>query len=337
MKLKNLTARAFGLSIVSAHSHHKVDLNLETSDKVATKSFITGSGPHTYKTVPNWGRGENGFNRSTHGGIAVAKDGRVFISTLHRDGIVVYSKEGNFLKAFGVKSRATHSLFHKVEGTQEVLYTAFNTVGKIVKYDLEGNELLTINSKPEVYNLKGVTAVTSTRNGDIYAVTGYGDQKLIKFDSKGNFIAQVGSKGRRDNQFWTCHGITVDTRYRDERLLICDRRNNRLLHYSTDLKLMGIHATGLRRPCAAHIRGNEAVVAELQGRVTILNKEGSPIAFLGENLTNKAVARYPVPLSEMYNGVFVSPHGVSFTNEGDIIVQDWNQTGRITKLEHIKF
>ena len=32
-------------------------------------------------------------------------------------------------------------------------------------------------------------------------------------------------------------------------------------------------------------------------------------------------------------GLFTSPHGLSWDNEGNLIVQDWNVTGRVTKLK----
>ena len=31
-------------------------------------------------------------------------------------------------------------------------------------------------------------------------------------------------------------------------------------------------------------------------------------------------------------GTFTAPHGLGFTENGDLYVQDWNQTGRVTKL-----
>jgi hypothetical protein len=45
----------------------------------------------------------------------------------------------------------------------------------------------------------------------------------------------------------------------------------------------------LRMPAAVHIRGDYALVPELQGRVTVLNKDGSIAAQLGDNPMRSSV------------------------------------------------
>jgi hypothetical protein len=35
-------------------------------------------------------------------------------------------------------------------------------------------------------------------------------------------------------------------------------------------------------------------------------------------------------------GIFTAPHGLSFDKEGNLYVEDWNQTGRVTKLAKLK-
>jgi hypothetical protein len=31
-------------------------------------------------------------------------------------------------------------------------------------------------------------------------------------------------------------------------------------------------------------------------------------------------------------GIFTAPHGIAFAKNGDLYVEDWNVTGRVTKL-----
>ena len=73
-------------------------------------------------------------------------------------------------------------------------------------------------------------------------------------------------------------------------------------------------------------------VAELESRVTIIDKTGTPVSFLGDNPNQAQWANFGVPPQEQKLGIFTAPHGLSFDKAGNLYVQDWNQTGRVTKL-----
>ena len=73
-------------------------------------------------------------------------------------------------------------------------------------------------------------------------------------------------------------------------------------------------------------------VAELEARVTILDKSGTPVAFLGDNPDGKQWANFEVKPEDQHVGIFTAPHGITFATNGDLYVQDWNVTGRVTKL-----
>jgi hypothetical protein len=80
------------------------------------------------------------------------------------------------------------------------------------------------------------------------------------------------------------------------------------------------------------ILGETAAVAELESRVTVLDKTGTPVAFLGDNPNKAEWANFGVSPQEQQLGIFTAPHGLSFDKAGNLYVQDWNKTGRITKL-----
>ena len=139
---------------------------------------------------------------------------------------------------------------------------------------------------------------------------------------------------RSDNQFKTCHGIALDARFGAPRLLICDRENRRLVHTDLEGKWLGVVATGLRRPCAVSIRGDYVAVAELEGRVAIVDKAGQVVAALGDNPDQKQWAQFKLAPEFWRDGIFIAPHGVAFDRAGNLIVQDWNFAGRVTMLRH---
>lgn len=305
--------------------------------KVVTSVQQTGNGQFIFETVPGFAAMPKGANVGpTHGGVAVDRAGHVYVSTEAGHGVVKFSKEGKFVKSFGPQTRALHSLLVVEEGEAEVLIGAALSAEKILKLDLEGQVLLTIPNEDtgEIRGgFKGVTGVTVGPEGNIFVVCGYGSNLIHQFDATGKLLKTAGGKGEGPGQFTTCHGITLDERSGEPLLLICDRENRRLVHMDLDLNFKGVHSRHLRRPCAVSIRGDYAAVAELEGRVTILGKNGQPLAFLGDQPNKKLWAKKPVPEAKLYDGLFTSPHGLSWDNEGNLIVQEWNVAGRVTKLK----
>jgi hypothetical protein len=94
-------------------------------------------------------------------------------------------------------------------------------------------------------------------------------------------------------------------------------------------------ATGLRRPCAVAFHGDAIAVAELEGRVTIIDAEGKEVAHLGDNPDEGERANFGVPPSSWKDGIFTAPHGLAFDAKGNLYVQDWNRSGRLSKLRRV--
>jgi hypothetical protein len=66
----------------------------------------------------------------------------------------------------------------------------------------------------------------------------------------------------------------------------------RLCHFDFDGKFVGHVTQHLRRPCQVSFHGDYAIVSELQGRVTILDKNNVPVAFIGDNPQQSQWANY---------------------------------------------
>ncbi|MEZ5976340.1 MAG: 6-bladed beta-propeller [Planctomycetota bacterium] len=301
---------------------------------------LTGNGRYRFETVPGWGAlPENANLGPTHGGIAVDGQGRVYVSTDAEHGIVRFSADGHFQKSFGPTTQTIHCLNLAQEGDTEVLWGAALGTEKVHKLSLEGEILLTIPnaSTGEIPGgLKGVTAVVSAPDGSVFIACGYGSNRIHKLDATGKLLKTVGGQGQENGLFRTCHGLALDTRFESPRLLVCDRENRRLVHLDLELGFVEVHAVHLRRPCAVSLRGDLCAVAELEGRVTLLGKHGYPLAFLGDQPDEHLWAQHPVPESQLYDGLFTSPHGLSWDREGNLIVQDWNAIGRVTMLKRLQ-
>ena len=138
------------------------------------------------------------------------------------------------------------------------------------------------------------------------------------------------------NQFNTCHGINVDYRGEEPTLLICDRENGRLQSFTLDGKFIAVTTTGLRRPCAVVFHGDLAAIAELAGRAAVLDKNNKVISILGDNPNKGQRANYRVAPADWTEGFFNAPHGLTFDNDGNLIITEWNANGRFAFLQKIE-
>jgi hypothetical protein len=311
--------------------------------KDLTEAVRTGNGAWTYEAVPHWGELPDGKNIGpTHGGVVVdPKTGNIFVSTDAPHGILVWQPDGKFVGAIAPECQGFHAMAAREENGATVIYGAQLSGPKplrICKIDTTGKILLEISQATagEVQGgWKGLTAVAVAPDGSIFCSMGYGSQLLHKFDAAGKLLKSFGGKGTGDGLTTCSHGMAVDTRFGAPRLLVCDRESRRLVHFDLEGNWIGVHATNLRRPCTISILGDVCAIAELEARVTILDKSGTPVAFLGDNPDKGQWAKFPVPKDQMKLGIFTAPHGLSFDKDGNLYVQDWNQSGRVTKLRKL--
>lgn len=313
------------------------------------KEFLTGNGEWTYRVVPGWGHLPAGtVFGGTHGGIATDNAGRVYISTQSATGVLVFSPEGAFLKTILNHYPEVHSLVHAEENGEEVFYA---TVQKgtpqenwlFLKFRLDDGPDAQIIQKitaPAEAGFKTanewrLTAAVPAPDGSIFIANGYGDSRLFRFDSKGNYLASYSGKGTEEGLMNCSHGLAVDTRYEQPLLLVCDRENRRLCHFDFDGRFVRTVTQHLRRPCQVSFYGEYAVISELEGRVTILDKDNAPVAFLGDNRDKKQWANYTVEPARVAPAIFSAAHGCFIDKTANIYISDWNSTGRITKLERV--
>ena len=297
----------------------------------------TGQNAFTYETVPGFGKIPGGKKLGpTHGGVAVDKNGLIYVSTQGEQCIAVFKPDGSFVKAMAPELKGTHGIQIVTEGDQQFLYCAHLKGKRVVKLDLDGKVVMTIpneNTGEIPGGTKGLTAVAVAPDGSIFVSMGYGSNKIHKFDKTGKLIKSWGKRGKEEKDFNTPHGLGIDTRFGTPRLLVCDRAKRRLVHFDLDGNWIGVHATDLRLPCAVSFHGDYVGVAELQARVAVLDKEGKVVSVIGDNPNKKHWANFKVPAADQKPGVFTAPHGLSFDKHGNLYVQDWNATGRISKLK----
>jgi hypothetical protein len=210
----------------------------------------------------------------------------------------------------------------------------------VVELGLDGRVKLDIDAAviPDQYKEHGagkpatnLTGIAVAPNGDIYVTDGYGLDFIHRFDKTGKYITSFGGKGEPWN-FDTCHKLAIDTRFTPVRLLCTDRRHNRLVQMDLDGHVLGVFAEGLRLPSALSIYKNEMAVAELQGRVAILDMKGQIIATIGTNDNPDEIRTNKAPPAIWQADKFYAPHGLTYDTRGNLLVTEFNQFGRVTRV-----
>jgi hypothetical protein len=290
-----------------------------------------------YSIVPNF-FDENPGEKSLgpcHGGVVIDKGGNFHVTTDTERGIVVFDSHGKFLRSWG--PTRIHGLEIREENGAEYVYGARPSDHEVVKIKLDGPQEWAIKYPKEspIYtnenNFKPC-AVTVAPDGSIFVADGYGANYVLKFDSERHFVKAFGGPGSEEGKFNTCHGIALDRRQGRPLLLVCNRNNNRVEHWDLDGNFVKIIQKDLRMPAAVHIRGDYAVFPELQGRVTVLDKEGRIVAQVGDNPNEKQRANFPLPQAEWKVGICNSPHGASIDRDGSLIVSEWSKFGHMHKF-----
>lgn len=305
-----------------------------------------GSGDHVYEWVSGWGALPNGEALgNTHGCIVVDSKDRVYVNTDTARAVLVYDTDGNLLDSWGEElAGGLHGMcLAEVDG-QEVLYLAHIGKHAVYKATLDGEILQTIGWPEEAGIYKDEngyrpTSVVVGPSGDLFVADGYGTSWIHRFSSAGEYLESFGGRGRGKGMLQTPHGMWLDQRGGEAELLVADRENHRLQSFALDGAARRIVTGMLRRPCnmqPAWDGSGDVIVADLAGRVTILNKDNELVCHLGDNPDPGKRARNDVPREQCKEGEFVSPHGAAWDSQGNLYVMDWLAFGRVSKLKRVR-
>jgi len=308
--------------------------------------ITSSSAAGDYSIAANWlklpeGKAQLG---NQHGDVAVSSAGDVYVSVQDpAAGLQVFAPDGMFLlNVNGAPSDFHGFVIHKEAGG-EFIYGATLRGQTIVKMTLDGNIVMTIGSAsiPDQYKVRNarsnqlallLTGLDVAPNGDIYVTDGYASDYIHRFDKTGKYIASFGGK-QPPYSFNTLHKLAIDTRFTPARLIACDRANNRVVHLSLDGQFLGVVAKDLLLPAAIVIDGDNAIVGELSGRVTVLDKAGAVVTRIGAN-TEQGVGTNKLPPAQWREGFVLSPHGVALNAHGDLFVSEFNAFGRVHRFNH---
>jgi hypothetical protein len=348
-------------------------LLLHMQDKAGTKAPVLGQGAFTYEAIHDWGQLPAQIKWGNTHGVVEDSQGNIYVHhTVHStsetpDSMVVFDRSGKFVRSWGKEFRGVaHGLHIRKEGSTEFLYLTVNSVapnaanppeiqGALVKATLKGEIVWRIQGPPDIEQYRPApppaaprrynpTNIAVAPNGDVYVADGYGFYYINQYNSKGEYIRTFGGRAPGgptgpDAPLGTLaepHGIWMDTRSSSPILVVADRRNARLQRFTLDGKPVDTISGYLRLPCHFHEHHGNVVIPDLQGRVTLMDKNNALIAHLGDsNAANWNSPLRTQPREQFTPGVFVQPHGATFDHEGNIFVVEWVEVGRVTKLRKV--
>jgi hypothetical protein len=252
----------------------------------------------------------------------------------------VYDARGKYLRNVPDAPNDFHGFVIHQEPAGEFIYGARLSGQTILKLGLDGKVALAIDGKviPDefVNQTNGqralrLTAVDVAPDGRIFAVDGYSSDYIHIFDAAGKYLKSIGGKAAPYG-FKTNHKIAIDTRFDPPRILCCDRENRRIVNLSLDGEVLSV-VPEMKRPAAVVVFGDWAAVAEIEGRISLLDKDGKTVRTLGENKVKEETATNKVPPAQWRTGILTAPHGIAFDGQGNIVVSEFNQFGRVLRYD----
>ncbi len=284
----------------------------------------------------------------THGDIELSADATLYVSVRAgpRPGIQKYNNEGHYLGNIPNVSSGFHD-FLLIEPVAAPAYIIGVLPTQVVFVDLHGNRLKTLDVAEIVE--RSAVATRQPRNkplrlsglalasdGSLFVIDGYGDDDIYRFSAEGELIAILAGKIAPLN-LQNAHKIMIDQRALPERLLITDREHFRILSVSLDGSEVEEVAAELGLPSAMAQCGEAFIVAELEGRVVVLDDKGGVAKVLSESSDYGSLPRGQRPSkmthpSDWVAGLANRPHGLACGEDDSIYVSDWSSSGRVLKL-----
>lgn len=299
---------------------------------------IVGHGDYTYTVDKEWGvQDPSKIPVNDCHEMVLDTQGRIFMTTTGADNnnLIIYDKSGKVLTSWGTEFPGAHGLSIAGEGSDQYLLITDPNTHKVHKTTLDGQLIMTLDRPKEVegYSSDDQFLPTETAimpNGDFYVADGYGENYIIQYNAKGEYMSHFGGKGGGDDTFNCCHGITLDSRdAANPTLLITSRASQEFKRFSLD----GKHLETISLPgcsiCRPVIHGENIYFAVIvtktwdswDGMLAVLDKDNKVISLPGGSAPEYLDGKLTAPLFD--GKTFRNPHDVLVDNDENLYVPQW--------------
>ncbi len=210
------------------------------------------------ESAPNFLKLPPGMYLGETMGIARNSRGQIYVFTRLGEGsrLFQFDQSGSFMREIGRYSYAfamAHGVYVDAqdfvwttdEGTNTVIKWNPNTARPEMilgrRYAMVGGLIPTLAPipPPHPYAFNRPSDVVTDKEGNIFVADGYNNNRAIKYDRNGRFVAStVGTRGTQPNQMNLVHSITADN---NGNVYVADRNNGRIQIFSNDLTLRAIY------------------------------------------------------------------------------------------------
>ncbi len=307
--------------------------------------MILTAGPYHYEVDAEWGEPLDESTFAECAGVSVDANDNVWAFNIPTGELMVFRPDGKLTSVWPHRYENVHGIDFDADGN---VYLVNRNEHAVTRYSPEGEELVTMGTagvpSDTGYSLqKGrdtgwanpvtraghpfnvPSGVRIAPNGDVYVANGYANSRIHHFSPGGDLLKSWGEPGKGGpGEFHLVHGLFIDSR---ERVLICDRLNNRIQIYGLDGEFLSMW-TDLKMPSKVHEGPDgQVAVTEHAGRLTILNLNGTVLGRWGDADNT---------------GLFAWPHGLAIDSVGNIYVGHVTAVGaptgsgrRLTRLTRV--
>jgi hypothetical protein len=189
--------------------------------------------------------------------VAVATNSKGHIFVFHRSAntrLFEFDQGGNFVREIGTGFYG-FEFSHSVRvDKDDNIWTVDEGTNMVTKFSPDGRVAMVIGSRPpavlgatqypvgpnppaQKYILCRPTDIGWDPQGNIFISDGYCNNRVVKYDKNGRFVAQAGSEkaGKGPGEFSLPHALQVDGR---GHVWVADRTNNRYQELDNDLKFI---------------------------------------------------------------------------------------------------
>ncbi|MBT3276203.1 MAG: 6-bladed beta-propeller [Spirochaetales bacterium] len=304
-----------------------------------------GNETHKYEVIDDWAKLPANLVFGTTHGVVEDKKGNIYIHHTGKQSVIRFRPDGTFIDSWGDEYESgAHGMHLRREGEDEFLYLSATSLGFVAKTTLDGEEIFRITTPDlaDIYDEEHLFVPTETAvasDGRIYVTDGYGQSWVHVYSSDGKYIKSFGGMGSGRGELSNPHGIMIDTRGGNERVLVSDRANHRLQYFTLDGIHDGFVDHDLRLPCTTIQLKDEIYIPDLHSRLTILDADDKVITHLGDRPGIWDKDGWPnLPKSDWISGKFSSPHDLHVDKSGNIYLAEWlsEGTGKVTKLRRLE-
>ncbi|MCG7999811.1 MAG: 6-bladed beta-propeller [Candidatus Thiodiazotropha lotti] len=235
------------------------DLNRETME------FLGTSGPGTLKKPT---------------GVTTDSAGNVYVSDVIDHRVVMYSKDGQFINAFGGSDVLVSPVGLTFNDTTQQLYVVDSKKHQVIVFNKNGDVDFTIGDRgSEKGKFNYPTNITIDEKGQIYLADTMNFRVQI-FDQQGKYLNGFGNLGDGRGQFSRLKGIGVDL---EGHIYTIDAAFNNMQIFNQEGQLLltvgkpGTGPGGFYLPAGAHVDKNNKIFVADQ-----LNQRIQMFEYLGE-------------------------------------------------------